>query len=65
MRTFRARYPGRCGNCDEPIEPGDEVTYVDEDVVHADCDTPEPTGRPTPVCPACHLTQPCDCQEPA
>lgn len=33
--TFLARYPGRCAAvCDEPIDPGDIVEYVDEQLVH-------------------------------
>lgn len=58
-RIFRARYSGRCGNCDERIEPGDEVVYLDDVVVHADCDPPTPE-RPVTICPTCHLTT-CDC----
>jgi hypothetical protein len=53
VRTFEARYPGRCAAGD-PIEPGDEVAYVDEQLVHADCaDSPaSPTAAET-VCPSC------------
>lgn len=36
--VFEARYPGRCPQCGERIEPGDEVTYNDDEVVHAECD---------------------------
>jgi hypothetical protein len=54
VRTFEARYSGRCAAGD-PIEPGDEVAYVDEQLVHADCaDSPctSPTAAET-VCPSC------------
>jgi len=70
-RTFTARYPGRCAACDDPIEPGEALRYdPDEQVVHADCDRPTPataaTRRvPAAVCPTCHLTRPCDCEEQA
>jgi len=62
VKTFRARHPGRCANCPERIEPGDEVVYVDDVVIHADCEdaTPEPE-RPPDICPTCHLQRPCDC----
>lgn len=37
--SFEARYPGRCPECSEVIEPGDDVTYNDADeVVHIECD---------------------------
>ncbi|HTF53659.1 MAG TPA: hypothetical protein VK735_39955 [Pseudonocardia sp.] len=38
MRTFRASYFGRCLACDDTIEPGDEVGYADDELIHADCD---------------------------
>lgn len=37
MKTFTARYRGRCAECDDEIEPGDEVAYADDDLVHEDC----------------------------
>lgn len=62
MSTFRARYPGLCASCDERIEPGDEVVYVDDAVVHAACEAHRPAPeRPPDICPTCHLTRPCDC----
>ncbi len=61
MKTFRARYPGRCAaDCGTRIEVGDEVVYLDDVVIHADCDTPTPE-KPVDICPRCHLTLPCDC----
>lgn len=36
--TFEAKYSSRCPDCPEPIEPGDEVVYVDDTVVHARCE---------------------------
>ena len=55
MSTFTARYPGRCGDCKDQIDPGDEVTYALDDVlVHADC-LPDSIARglnPDKVAPA-------------
>jgi hypothetical protein len=34
---FTARYPGRCGLCDNAVEPGEDCTYVDDEVVHTAC----------------------------
>jgi hypothetical protein len=53
VRTFEARYAGRCAAGD-PIEPGDEVAYVDEQLVHADCaDSPASPTAAEAVCPSC------------
>lgn len=67
MSTFRARYPGRCVECDDDIEVGDLLRY-DEDghavhASHTDGASPVWVRRKTDViCPACHLTLPCDCE---
>lgn len=37
MMTFTARYPGQCLMCFDAIEPGDEVTYVDDELMHDLC----------------------------
>ena len=63
--AFPAKYSGRCAVCDGPIEIGEFVTYSDEEIVHAVCDSPfRPiTSRYTEVvCPVCFLTS-CDCEE--
>jgi hypothetical protein len=53
VRTFEAKYAGRCAAGD-PIRPGDEVAYVDEQLVHATCaDHPPPARREPAVCPSC------------
>jgi hypothetical protein len=52
VRTFEARYPGRCGICDERIHVGDEVGYVDDEIAHAKC--PHPTALAEP-CPRCFM----------
>lgn len=66
---FRARYAGRCAaGCGEPIEAGDDVTFVDDRLVHVECaDRGVPVcghaPRPVTICPTCHLTRPCDCED--
>lgn len=66
--AFAAKYSGPCaGGCDG-IEPGDEVEYVDDVLMHTDCenaaglreDRPE---RATQTCPECFIIMPCDCGE--
>lgn len=42
MKSFAAKYAGRCtaSECvygDGRIEPGDDITYQDDDVVHVEC----------------------------
>jgi len=60
--TFTARYHGRCGNCDNAIEPGDEATYSDDEVVHAGCAGDAPAkyrqASSNPVCTQCWLEHP-------
>ena len=63
--AFPARYPGHCTRCDERINIGEPITYDEDDVVHADCDAHyEAAVRPVAICPTCHLTKPCDCEDP-
>lgn len=66
---FRARYASRCAaSCGNDIESGDDVTYVDDRLAHVECSdnlTPAPTERPVTICPTCHLTRPCDCEDPS
>lgn len=54
-RTFRAKYPGRCVNCDEPIEVDDLLRWDDDRVaVHAACDAVSPAlTAKQEVCPRC------------
>lgn len=56
--TFRARYPGRCAACEEPIRHDDEITYEEGQVVHADCERHVP--KPQPICRGCFLSYPLD-----
>lgn len=62
--TFTACYHGACHACGEHVNPGDQVTWVDDEIVHTDCDTP--TGRPVPppaeICTDCWVTKPCWCE---
>lgn len=52
--TFSARYPGRCGACDGRIHVDDQVTYSDDELVHATCNVPpNPRDDSTTVCRAC------------
>lgn len=37
MRTFEAKYDGPCGLCDGRIKEGEDVVYVDDELVHALC----------------------------
>lgn len=59
MRTFTARYPGRCAACSERIAEGDEITLGERgEPMHADCagDESGTTGRREPtVCPRCFI----------
>jgi hypothetical protein len=40
--TFPAKFHGRCGACDEHIVPGQPVKYVDDVLVHDDCEASAP-----------------------
>ena len=67
MRTFPARYAGRCAaDCGRPIEVDDEVGYVDDELVHADgcADREADAGRreaKQAACPACFLVHAGEC----
>lgn len=63
MSTFEARYPGRCGVCDERIQPGDQATYVEDEVAHVSCPQPVALADPCPRCfmvPAANGSCGCD-----
>jgi hypothetical protein len=36
-KVFTAAFPGRCNECGDEIEIGDDVQYVDDELVHEDC----------------------------
>lgn len=62
MSAFPARYPGRCGACDERIHEGDSIRFDAESAtnfVHDDCTEHEPVEpKDHPVCSTCWLTHP-------
>jgi hypothetical protein len=35
--TFTARYESECAECGDPIEPGDEAGYLDDEVCCEEC----------------------------
>ena len=38
MTAIPAKYRSRCGICDEWIEPGDLIVYVDDEPCHERCE---------------------------
>lgn len=58
-RVFEARYHGVCG-CGEPIEPGDDVMYDGDELVHLSC-TPESQQPKKKPCKKCYLVHAGDC----
>lgn len=62
--SFSAKYPGRCGHCDNRIEPGQQVRYEDDELVHDDCvptpdlDAPRRNER---ACMECWTTHAGEC----
>lgn len=67
MRTFTARYPGRCAACPDRIDEGDEITLGERgEPMHAECAADRPlftsaTRREPGVCPRCFITHAGDC----
>ncbi len=53
--TFEAKYHGRCGVCDERIDPGDPCAYAEDVIVHGDCEQAAARAerRKRPVCEKC------------
>lgn len=65
--SFSASYPGHCRECSSPIEVGDQVAYVEDRIVHADCVDAAMYrvargGKEPDPCPRCFLIHagPCD-----
>jgi hypothetical protein len=57
--TFSARYAGRCNaqSCyygDGQIRAGDDVTYHDDELMHAECAAGAKRGEP-PLCKDCNM----------
>lgn len=48
--AFEAKYSGRCGVCDESIKPGDQATYVEDEIAHATCPQPTVLAQPCSAC---------------
>lgn len=67
MVALVARYGGRCAaECGRRILPGDEVVYVDDDLVHLDCEgyaIARPRLKVREVCAVCRLERPCPCDD--
>lgn len=62
--SFAAKYPGRCQDCGERFEAGDQITILHYGTIHADCNAAAPTPeRPVTICPKCWLAQPCGCED--
>lgn len=54
--AFEAKYHGTCGSCQEKITPGQQVKYVDEALVHDDCEAEAPREKATGVvCTTCFM----------
>lgn len=52
-----AEHRSDCGECEDPIEVGDEIKPSAFGWAHAE----HRTRRPATVCPVCFLEQPCEC----
>lgn len=64
LMTFTALWGGKCAACGHGIRVGDECTFADDTLVHADCaDSIPARGQSETVCPRCFLTS-CDCEAP-
>ncbi len=61
MAGFEAKYRGKCGACEERIEVGDLVVFVDDVLVHEDCEGAALVdAKNLDVCPRCFLVRPCE-----
>lgn len=62
--SFAAKYPGRCAACDERINEGDQITYSDDEAVHANCEVPSlpnPRDDLSKVCRTCFTIHAGEC----
>jgi hypothetical protein len=61
--SWPAHYAGRCRACDDPIDPGDAVTWSDVGgdgelvTVHEGCATAVRPPEPTETCPRCFMVK--------
>lgn len=63
--SFEAKYNGICGSCTERIREGDQVRYVEDDLVHVVCElvvSEVDRDAKREVCQNCWLLKPCDCE---
>lgn len=62
-RPFTARYDDWCeGDCGGPICAGEQVSYVDDELMHTDCiPTYTAQTRDTPICQNCYLQHRGEC----
>lgn len=63
-RPFAAQYRGRCDECPDPIEVGEQIVWLDDGtkaVAHAECVRPREIGTVRPPCPACNLVHAGEC----
>lgn len=65
-KPFTAQYDGRCaGDCASEILAGDEVSYVDDELMHVDCVPFHPIGTGPGgrgiVCINCNLVHNGEC----
>lgn len=67
MSAFAAMFPGQCAaECGEQIRKGDDVVYVDDALVHLNCEglaIAAGVRRPAPVCAVCFMEKPCPCDD--
>ena len=63
MTEFLAKWGGLCGACYDHIEPGDRVQYVNDDLVHVDCEPFEVPDEKAVVCTTCWIQKPCECDD--
>lgn len=63
MSAFVAKFGGRCAGCDDRIKPGQLVVYVNDELVHLDCEELALTPQPAEVCTTCWLEKPCPCED--
>lgn len=64
--TFEARYQGKCADCGESIEVGDEVQFtLTDDLIHADCVDDLRVGgvAERETCGKCWMIKPCACDD--
>lgn len=63
--SFEAKYHGHCANdCGDRIEPGDQVEYIGDELVHGHCDLPDDPDEPTRNerrCPDCFTIHAGEC----